>query len=108
MRIGKIQIDVKASRWPWQPGYNWRGMENSRAPLNAGGARFGGGWRYKLGVDVGGSTVIVNLIFGMVRIRVFDWVAEERAAADIKARIEALTKSWERVAAVAPGADWPF
>ena len=63
-----LGMRVEAKRWPWQKGYNWRGMENSSAPLNSGGARFGGGWGYKLGVDVGGSTVILNLLFGMVRI----------------------------------------
>lgn len=88
MRIGKIQIDVKASRWPWQAGYNWRGMTNSRAPLNAGGARFGGGWRYKLGFAVCGQTLMIDLLFGMITIRVFDWAAAETAAAERKAKID--------------------
>jgi hypothetical protein len=30
--------------------------------------RFGGGWRYKLGIAVGGSTVVINLVFGSIRI----------------------------------------
>lgn len=64
IRIGRITIAAK--RWPWQEGYNWRGMSISRAPLNPGGARFGGGWRYKLGIDFGGRTVLLNLLFGML------------------------------------------
>lgn len=43
-------------------------MKYRGAPLNSGGDRFGGGWTYKLGIDVGGSTVILNLIYGMIRI----------------------------------------
>lgn len=66
-----LGIQIKANRWPWQDGYNWRGMTGSRAPLNLPdkrgvAARFGGGWRYKLGVDVGSTTVLLNLVFGMV------------------------------------------
>ncbi|KKN81375.1 hypothetical protein LCGC14_0319880 [marine sediment metagenome] len=30
--------------------------------------RFGGGWDYRLGIDVGGSTVIVNLLVASVQI----------------------------------------
>jgi hypothetical protein len=30
--------------------------------------RFGGGWKYKLGVAVGGDTVIIDLLFGSIRI----------------------------------------
>lgn len=59
------RVVVQASRWPWQEGYNWKGMTSSSAPLNN-GSRFGGGWAYKLGVSVGGSTVMVDLLFGMV------------------------------------------
>ncbi len=65
MKIGKFTI--KADRWPWQ-GYGWGLSEKTKAPLNSMGARFGGGWRYKLGIDIGGSTVIINLVFGMIRI----------------------------------------
>lgn len=58
--------EITASRWPWQKGYTWRGSE-STAPLG-GGARFGGGWRFKLGVDIGGSTVLLNLVFGTIKV----------------------------------------
>lgn len=36
--------------------------------LNPGGARFGAGWNYKLGISVGGTTVLIDLLFGTVRI----------------------------------------
>lgn len=70
MNIGKLKIT--ASRWPWQ-GYGWFPHRNGKgptAPLNPTGARFGGGWRWKLGVSIGGGTVILDLLFGMVRIEV--------------------------------------
>ncbi|MFY1847920.1 hypothetical protein [Achromobacter dolens] len=70
MRIGKIEII--AQRWPWQ-GYGWFPHKASKpkhtAPLNPGGARFGGGWNYKLGIMVGGSTIIIDLLFGSIRIQ---------------------------------------
>ncbi len=31
-------------------------------------ARFGGGWDWKLGVMIGGTSIILELIFGSVRI----------------------------------------
>lgn len=66
MIIGKIEIS--AQRWPWQAGYDWKGMKYRGAPLNASGARFGGGWRYALGIEWGETTVILNLLYGMIRI----------------------------------------
>lgn len=68
MRIGRLKIE--GSRWPWQ-GYGWFPHKNGRgrtAPLNPGGARFGGGWTYKLGISIGGRTIILDLLFGVVRI----------------------------------------
>lgn len=68
MKLGRLEIT--ASRWPWQ-GYGWFPHKSGRgpfAPLNAGGARFGGGWKYKFGVAVGGSTIILDLVFGSIRI----------------------------------------
>jgi hypothetical protein len=67
MIIGKIEII--GSRWPWQAGYNWRGMITSPALFNAGGARFGAGWKYKLGISVGSSTLMIDLIFGIISFR---------------------------------------
>lgn len=66
MIVGKYEI--RAQRWPWQDGYDWKGRVNCNAPLNSGGARFGGGWKYALGIEIGGSSIIINLLFGMIRI----------------------------------------
>ena len=69
MKLGRLT--VKASRFPWQ-GYGWFPHKNGRgptAPLNAGGARFGGGWTYKLGLSVGGTTLMLDLLFGTVSLR---------------------------------------
>lgn len=66
MIIGNLEIT--ASRFPWHKGYNWRGMENARAPLNPSGARFGGGWNYKFGVDIGGTTVLLNVGIGIITL----------------------------------------
>lgn len=59
MNIGKLKIT--ASRWPWQSG-------STVAPLNPFGARFGAGWKYKLGIDIGSTTVLLNLLYGIIRI----------------------------------------
>lgn len=68
MKIGKITI--KASRWPWQ-GYGWFPHKNGKGPtamLNSSGARFGAGWKYKLGISIGGSSVMIDLLFGIIMI----------------------------------------
>lgn len=68
-KIGKLVI--KFDRWPWQ-GWGWfphkNGCKKGFAPLNPRGSRFGGGWNYKLGLQIGGSTVIIDLLFGSIRI----------------------------------------
>lgn len=67
-KIGRLVIT--ATRWPNQ-GYGWFPHKNGRGPramLNAGGARFGAGWNYKLGIDFGGRSVLLNLLFGMLII----------------------------------------
>lgn len=65
MRI--LGIEITASRWPWQEGYTWKGTKTLAPLFNT--ARFGGGWKYKLGIDMGGSTLLLNLLFGSIRIR---------------------------------------
>lgn len=59
------------SRWPWQ-GYGWFPHKTKNkiaiAPLNPYGSRFGGGWNYKLGIAIGGRTIIIDLLFGSIRI----------------------------------------
>lgn len=67
------RISVKADRWPWQ-GYGWFGTSKQlKAPLNARGARFGGGWRWCFGFRIGSfskkSSMLLDLLFGTVRIK---------------------------------------
>lgn len=87
------RIEIKAKRWPWQQGYNWRGMTNSTAPLNADGARFGGGWKYKIGFSTGGWTkrgihVSFDLLFGIVSVtyRTSFAIAEDRQLEEQRAK----------------------
>lgn len=98
IRVGSLKI--RASHWPWQRGYNWRGMTSSSAPLNAGGARFGGGWRMKLGFALGGTTLMVDLLFGMLTISI-ETAKDRRRAAEFsawqqreRAKRAAATASW--------------
>lgn len=67
LHIGRWTIS--ASRWPWQ-GYGWfkPGKDAPRAILNPGGDRFGAGWTWKLGISLGGSTVMFDLLFGIVTV----------------------------------------
>jgi len=69
MKIGRLNIE--SSRWPWQPiggrydqpnrtNYGWK-------PLGGMG-RFGGGWNFKLGIAIGENSMVLDLIFGMIRI----------------------------------------
>jgi len=77
MKKGKYEI--KASAWPWQKGFNRHGRIGSIAPLNptnpktGASARFGGGWKYRLGFAIGsgeyGWTLMIDLLFGTVTIR---------------------------------------
>jgi len=61
-------VTISGSRWPWQKGYDWRGETNPTAPLNRSGARFGAGWKWCLGVRVGGSSAIIELLFGFLTV----------------------------------------
>ena len=71
MNIGRLTI--KAQRWPWMPCKNhWSHFGETPAKYGwgkvPGMARFGGGWDWKFGVCIGSSEVILDLIFGTVRI----------------------------------------
>ena len=55
-RIGKLQIN-----------YNWCSSKNLWG-------RFGGGWNWELGIQVGGKTVILNCLIFKIR---FDIIKEE-------------------------------
>lgn len=71
MKIKLLRLEVKSARWPWQ-GYGWFPHKNGTGPkaiLNPTGARFGGGWKYSLGIQVSDSTVLLNLLFGTITFR---------------------------------------
>lgn len=64
-RVMKIKFD----RWPWnyynkkaKQRYGWR----PRKTILMG--RFGGGWNFKLGLMIGSGSIIIDLIFGSIRI----------------------------------------
>lgn len=71
MKLGNIEIT--ASRCPWQrvPAH-W--SHDGKTPKRYGWGnvpgmgRFGGGWQYKLGMQWGGRTLIIDWIFGSIRI----------------------------------------
>lgn len=70
MKIGRLKIT--ASRCPWQRvGPHW--SHQGKAPERYGWGhvpgmgRFGGGWNYKLGFQIGGRTLIVDWLFGSFR-----------------------------------------
>ncbi len=72
MRVGPFKIT--ASRWPWQKGYNWHGsktgaMLNPRSLKTGAAPRFGAGWKYRLGMSIGGTTIMLDLLFGTIRIQ---------------------------------------
>ena len=50
-------MKVTFDRWPWQ-------YSCTRWHLG----RFGGGWKYCLGFKYGGRTIILDLLFGSIRI----------------------------------------
>lgn len=67
------RLEVTATRFPWQKGYSWKGM-NDTAPLNPKGARFGGGWKYALGFRTAGLgphglSINCDALFGIITIR---------------------------------------
>ena len=76
LHLGRVTIS--ASRWPWQVRTSPRAWLSTDPKGNAGNkfgwkptdgmGRFGGGWNWKLGIDVARTSLILNLIFGMVHI----------------------------------------
>ena len=90
LRIGALII--AADRWPWQAGYGWRGSKSS-APLNRPdkhgySARFGGGWKYNLGFQFSGRTLLIELLFGTLRFNI-ETAKDRREAAENAARRKA-------------------
>lgn len=67
LKLPFLNLYVKGSRCPWHEKsegvkYGWNPYKD------AGWGRFGGGWKWKLGIMAGGSTLIVEWIFGSTRI----------------------------------------
>lgn len=75
MKIPYTNIRVKASRWPWMTRgrtalleldakegdkYGW--LKNSTL------GRFGGGHQWVFGFAIGGKTITLNLLFGIINI----------------------------------------
>lgn len=86
------RISVRASRFPWQIGYGWRLKQSACIAPLSGGSRFGGGWDYNLGIEVGlgngYTTILLNLLIGIVTVTIM-------SNASIKRRIESDAK-WEK------------
>lgn len=76
MYIKFINLEIVASRWPWQirthvavlSGPDEKAGDRYGWKPTKGMGRFGGGWNWKLGVNIGGSTVVFNLLYGMISI----------------------------------------
>jgi hypothetical protein len=71
MKIGNLEIT--ASRWPWQACTpHWSHLGNTPARYGwgkvPGMARFGGGWDWKLGIAIAGREILLDLVFGTIRI----------------------------------------
>ena len=70
------RVLVRASRWPWMKRTSVALMSGPDEKIGErygwkptkGTGRFGGGWNWKLGIAIGGSTVMLDLLFGMVTI----------------------------------------
>ena len=103
MELFNGRINVSATRWPWQAGYNWRGMATENpAPGNPEGARFGGGWKYCLGVRIAGfsrhDSLYFELLFGMIRV---GWDFRKRA------EIEKEKAEWAELKKTIQGLQYP-
>lgn len=67
---------ITADRWPWQTrkyaamisGPDERVGQRYGWKPTRGTGRFGGGWNWSLGFRAGSTTVILELLFGIIRI----------------------------------------
>ncbi len=72
------KVSIKFKNWPWQIRPNfWANPEGTSGKpwgwFNVGGmGRFGGGWSFKLGIVAGRTSVIIDLVFGSIHIRILD------------------------------------
>ena len=104
-KVPLLKLWWKASRWPWHVKTQTAILDLGGKPLGekwgwsnkalGGMGRFGGGWRWKLGMLCGGSSLLIDLIWGSVHI---DWNdpparARERALKDAdRKRVAEATK----------------
>lgn len=70
MNIGRLKIT--ADRCPWQPvrehwSHGGKAPERYGWGMIPGMGRFGAGWDYKIGIQIGRNTVIVDWLFGSFR-----------------------------------------
>jgi len=66
-------MKIKFARFPWQTiDKNWATQTDSPKKYGwgkiGGLGRFGGGWDYKLGIMIGGNTIIIDVLVGSIRI----------------------------------------
>lgn len=76
-------IDWRAWLWRLHVRLSWRDADGLMG-------RFGGGWNYKLGVQVGGSTVIVSLVLFDLR---FAWYSSDGKTKYLERRQKRLEKA---------------
>lgn len=70
-------MKITASRFPWQRRKSMAILSDPKTEAvgtrygwfgSNGMGRFGGGWNWKLGITAGGKTMIIDLVFGSIRI----------------------------------------
>ena len=75
IKIGRLTII--ADRFPWQKrrGQVTLGDPKTEGPAakygwlgTSGMGRFGGGYNWMLGFEIGGSSIVINLLIGQIRI----------------------------------------
>lgn len=57
----RLEVRRDWKLWRWEFSYRRKSSKNLWG-------RFGGGWNWKLGIDIGGSTIILNLLVANLRI----------------------------------------
>lgn len=73
MTLGRLRVTSRG--FPWQfvtPHWSRDTKQGERWGFGRakGMGRFGGGWDYKLGVMIGGRSVILSLLFGELRFEI--------------------------------------
>lgn len=81
LHIGRLRSS--ASRWPWQIRHQVAILDDQRLKGKPYGwhtpgmmGRFGGGWQWCLCIEVGKSSINLNILFGIVSI---NWFKEQQS-----------------------------